>query len=464
MTTFLIFTFSTPSFPESYSNYRLDDASYKSGGRINPWGQSRLGTIEYETGSSITTNLYVDSRYSTQSRNANYAGRAAISPEVQISTTSSNFTNGLTVAPRASYKESNDGNTIVERKLDGDLIFTHQANLKSFSYFTQIGRGFQRLDSSGFLFSGFGNFLEFGIQKEKFGTTAQFLQDSNSRIYGGSLFYKSEQLFRIFAYKWERKGNFPIFFGEIEPSISLQYAGLDSEWNLSQFGKIDATILYSEGRYQNRIFSNFGQTNYNPLKAVLFYGSYSFQDWFRVGGLHTSKDTNVGRDQAFQGYQSIQSEVRVLGGRSSILLQENLPFVSAPIFGDWAQTTQIATQGPNLSPIQQITPSSNISNSSNGQKNFENLGLQMYGLEFHIPKDNWDFSILVNQASSALGKGTEGILRTQYSQKDSFFAIFSVTAAQINPERTESIFIKEITRPVSNYDSIRFYFSLGTKF
>lgn len=161
---------------------------------------------------------------------------------------------------------------------------------------------------------------------------------------------------------------------------------------------------------------------------------------FALAGFVTKKDEKDRLDSNSNGYASSFAEPRVLGGYSSFLLYQSLDFVHPPLFRERA-----LTQNPN----------------------FENKGMQMFGIQLGWDWNSWFRSdLFLNRADSILGKGTEAILKFSLSAKEygNLVSQFSVSYTEMDP-RTQKVLVTEpFTEQEPNKEYMRVYVSLGIQF
>lgn len=440
------FTIWTHLFAETYQSHRFDDLLYKSGGGFRDWSQGRFGENQ---GWSLKT--FLISRDFTQKGGIqkDEAGktniRAWINPELNFTNQGTDSRFYFLIAPSIQYSFQKFKSETRDIYSDGEALLGWERSLSKAKLMLEVGRGYQRSDVYGFIYSGFGNFAEASLSwnQWKLGLlTNKHLTGLNQ---GNFLQWKSESFLEsIRFYHYQYFQNYTsITESQINlPKGSFQYRGFDLKLKfLDQFS-------FEMGGFQVE-----GKQKYSPntIEQEKIIGSIGYgifrksweESFFSLGGLYATRDKNSEskNDKTREGYNPILSDLRIFGGKSSFLINENISGPAPLLFGDLDYPYN---------------------------RGFSNNGISLLGVEYSKTYKLYTFSILANTSYSGSGRGAEGILRWIFHIQDSTiqkgYISASVCLARVKPITPEKIYFVdwETQGPMREY--FRIYLSMGTMF
>lgn len=448
---------------------RDDDRANRQFGRVVPKERvPRLLEDATQTGFGSETSLISGGRFQSQkggmdAEKANrYHAEGLITTPTLFSYLTPNASYGLFLAPRIVLSESRVTNKEVRTVYDSEGSFLFAKEIAKIQVSMEIGRGFHRLDRYGFIFVGMANFFSMSLNtKSGFRITGVRLNVKpelenwfgppwsgyRRELYGVRI--SSENIlfwdeFRIFHFVYEDPNhNTNQAFGSGQ-RISGRYSYSGIEFSSKPFFEtwgFDFAAIRLLGESKSST-SPWSESKIATNSYLGFFSLHSQNEKlsFAFAGLVTKKDEKDRLDSNSNGYASSFAEPRVLGGYSSFLLYQSLDFVHPPLFRD-----RSTSQNPN----------------------FENKGIQMFGIQFGWDWNSWIRSdLFLNRADSILGKGTEAIAKLSLTAKDygNLVSQFSVSYAEMDPRRQRVL----VTEPFSEKEPIkeymRFYVSLGIQF
>ncbi|MDI7190280.1 hypothetical protein [Leptospira santarosai] len=483
---FCIFIMFQSISAESYSEYRLDDLLLLEDGKRELTGRGRI----YEPKESANDKDRDDSEKKQdnpkQSRTSKFYGNATalyrgltqkggtreeearrsfsrgiISPEVGWMDKGKRVYHKILISPFLQYEETLIGTKTTTRGADGELLWMVGWESPSLRAGIEAGRGYQRLDRNGFMYVGFMNYGELQIHWKPLGVTVTAIgaqmrnsplystrdrSESPQRIVGGSVQKLENNIFqniRIFYYLYKESRREAVKGGLYEkeepfrPYGEFQYYGIEFS-SAKKFGfGIDADAIQVVG-FRQYGFGTFQAPQFTSGRLI---GSRLV--WERpeasyfLGGLYTSRDSDLRIDRNSDGYAGIRTDPRGYGGKTSFLLMESLLMQGGNVFQE---------DGTVAKP------------------NFENKGIQL--LQFGVKKSwdqRWKTQGMILTSTSSMGRGWEGIATAGYQSEYSYILI-SLSYARVDPQREKRNFIEEwrIKEPIREYS--RIYFSAGVHF
>lgn len=396
---------------ESYSAYRWDDFNAsRQYGKVTPGSFSRSDSQKdnlslYIGGQSFSQKGGEDEKLA--SRNTN---RIFLSPEVRFLLDTKWGRGGLTASLLGERIAKTVTETNIHSKFDGEAIFSYELPFKTIRAGVETGRGFQRLDSFGFLFTGFSNFAQMRVQipsysqltliSLQFETRDPFLtpnrqSKSETQIIGGDwnfLFFPFLTKSQFFGYVYKSPSNVNLANNQFLffPGFQFQYFGweLQSDLFLSNFrldlffsrqiGEINRkTTAYDEERSSSSSYLAYGSLQYESQKFSI-----------SLSGLGTKRTTQLASDRKEDGFAFPNSQPRVLGGYSSFFLFQNFLGPNSTSFLDLGEVRK---------------------------PDFNQNGFQLGGLQFSKQwNSSWGSDFFLNGAVTSMGKGAEGIARIRY--------------------------------------------------
>ncbi|MBE8399056.1 hypothetical protein [Leptospira borgpetersenii] len=489
---FCIFIISKQILPESYSEYRLDDLLLLEDGKREITGRGRFYDSQREEGpedvkgpangkdivkkqdnrmQSRTTKFYgnVTALYRGLTQKGGIReeeakrsfSRGIFSPEVGWTDKGERMYHKILMSPFLQYEETIIGTKTITRGADGELLWITGWESPTLRVGIEVGRGYQRLDRNGFLFVGFLNYGELQIHWKPLGISVTAIgaqmrntplystrdrSESPQRIAGGSaqmLENRIFQSFRIFYYLYKESKQEAVKGGLFEreepfrPYGEFQYYGIEFS-SAKLFGfRIDADAIQVVGfrQYGLGTFPTPQFTSGRLIGARLVLERPEAA--YFLGGLYTSKDSELRVDRNSDGYAGVRTDPRGYGGKTSFLLMESLLMQGGNVFQE---------DGTVAKP------------------NFENKGMQL--LQFGIKKSwnrKWKTQGMILTSSSPMGRGWEGIATAGYQSEYSYILI-SLSYAHVDPQREKKVFIEEWKIKESIREYSRIYFSAGVYF
>ncbi|WP_420896744.1 hypothetical protein [Leptospira weilii] len=494
LTFFCIFIIYQPILAESYSEYRLDDLLLLEDGKKELTGRGRFYNSQKEEESKEKKSANGKDRddivkkqdNQIQSRTSKFYGNATalyrgltqkggtreeeakrsfsrgiFSPEVGWADKGERMYHKILISPFLQYEETIIGTKTMTRGADGELLWIAGWASPTLRAGIEVGRGYQRLDRNGFLFVGFLNYGELQIHWKPLGVsvtaigaqmrntplyTTRDRTESPQRIFGGSaqiLENRIFQNFRIFYYLYKESKQDAVKGGLYEreepfrPYGEFRYYGIEFS-SAKLFGfRIDADAIQVVG-FRQYGFGTFPTPQFTngSLIGSRFVLERPEAAYF-LGGLYTSRDSDLRIDQNSNGYAGVRTDPRGYGGKTSFLLMESL-----------------LTQGGNV--FQE--------DGTAAKPNFENKGMQL--LQFGIKKSwnqKWKTQGMILTSSSPMGRGWEGIATGGYQSEYSYI-LMSLSYAHVDPQREKKVFVEEWKTKESIREYSRIYFSAGVYF
>lgn len=476
---FLIFFFGTGIFSglvaESYSKYRMDDGSLLRDGVIPVRSQGRANSVLEDssksgTDSGLYVSLYAWTKGDSQKGGVaeDFArksyGRISIAPEIGWVRKDDKNEFLFLVSPILSYSETNDTKREVYRLSDSEAIASYSRDFGFLKLRGEGGRGFQRLDRYGFLFSNILNYAEIGWEFRDLHLRGGFLAgefssfraysdrdrtESPLRIVGGDLVWEPETIsksLRVFHYEYgepRQEAVKPDLFQKEEPFRAygfFRYSG--AEWESRDYWKMkwELTATHLEGRRENGTspWNSYGtrQTT-NSWMGTL--GTTWKEDTLSLfaRGLFAKEDSTFRIDKNSDGYSPIKGDPRGFLAPFSILLLRDFSAKQDGIFSGID------------SPRKPV---------------FENSGIQYYQLG--ATKEwggGWSTTLAGGFGISYIGRGLE-LLAVSGWKGESGYIVGGLAYAWVNPGREESVLIDEIRRSVPEREYFRWYASGGIRF
>ncbi|WP_241548239.1 hypothetical protein [Leptospira yasudae] len=390
--------------------------------------------------------------------------RGILSPEVGWTTKGERLYSKILISPFLQYEESILGTKTVTRGADGEFLWITGWDSPSLRIGIEAGRGYQRLDRNGFFFAGFANYGEFQFEWKPLGLSANLVgaqirnsplfstrdrAESPQRISGGSLQLsenKFVQNFRIFYYSYQEsrqepvKGDFFLQAAPFRPYGKFQYYGLEFS-SAKFFGfRLDADAIRVLGvreygidafqSYQTRQSTNGG------LAGARIVWEREEASYF-LGGIYTSKDSDLRTDRNSNGYAGLRTDLRGYGGKTSFLLTESLLVQEGTVFRE---------------------------DGTASKPNYENKGFSLFQIGVRKKwRETWTAQGMILTSSSSLGRGWEGIATAGYQSEFSYI-LMSLSYAYVDPQRERNNFIDEwrTKEPIREYS--RIYLSAGIYF
>lgn len=485
---FLVFFTTTSLFSESYSSHRLDDKNYLFGGRKNLYNEGRIESVlpqkyltsekpmyETESFSDISIKQYLSPKFYSQKGGdkedlaRRYATQVSYSPELVGFKKAGNTKYMLLISPILSYREDFQLKRNVIRPADGEFITAWKLDENHFSLNLEGGRGFQRLDAYGVLFSGITNYAEtnfywkpLDIKFSLLGLSYNYLQENftiranniNNKLIGGNLLFQSIpwiNRLQIFNYQILEPGQIAEkeYLQEdrpFKPKGKFSYRGFELKTKdffakiNSELGVFSVTGYRDYAEYSYQAYNNINKTNGFLSYLVL---NFLFEKLdFRTGGLYATKDKSTSLNRAHNGYSSLLSDVRIFGGKSSFLLMETVNQKNGTLFREFDSTKE---------------------------NRYDTKGMELVslGISYNISQ-NLQLSGILNHVSSGIGIGNEGILSAIYhltsSNWGSGFLLTSICLARVNPVTQKKILYDEFRVDPDIKEFTRFYISGGFYF
>lgn len=449
---------------ESYSDFVFDDAkSHENFGAVTK-SKPRSTVTE---GWTIESQLFLSPTFRSQkggedSERANrYVSKNQIVAPIRIQNTQTNSSIGFLISPRAIYLEERITNREIQKIGDTEAFLYWIQNIYTAKLKIDAGRAFNRLDRFGFLFVGMSNFGQIKIttqngwewnliglvfKNEEENLDERTFRQKNRTIAGTSL--KSNDLlfweeWSVFFYKYKE----PAFNPNQNPYIpqrnfgEYSYSGLDfRSKRFYEYYFLDFSFINTLGERKNS-FTPYSETKF-ATNSFLAYGALHREEsnlFLSFAGLYTKQDRRLRSDFNSNGYAVPGAEPRVLGGYSSFLLYQTISDME-PIFND----TKV-----------------------NKDPNFENKGIQIFGLQIGKRwNSRYRTDLFVNRSDSVLGKGTEAIIKTHitpFENQNSFFQ-FSIAYAQVDPMTSRIVLIEPFSERIPVKEYIRIYASSAIQF
>ncbi|WP_425528950.1 hypothetical protein [Leptospira yasudae] len=390
--------------------------------------------------------------------------RGILSPEVGWTAKGERLYSKILISPFLQYEESILGTKTVTRGADGEFLWIIGWDSPSLRIGIEAGRGYQRLDRNGFFFAGFANYGEFQFEWKPLGLSANLVgaqirnsplfstrdrAESPQRISGGSLQLsenKFVQNFRIFYYSYQEsrqepvKGDFFLQAAPFRPYGKFQYYGLEFS-SAKFFGfRLDADAIRVLGvreygidafqSYQTRQSTNGG------LAGARIVWEREEASYF-LGGIYTSKDSDLRTDRNSNGYAGIRTDLRGYGGKTSFLLTESLLVQEGTVFRE---------------------------DGTASKPNYEHKGFSLFQIGVRKKwRETWTAQGMILTSSSSLGRGWEGIATAGYQSEFSYI-LMSLSYAYVDPQKERKNFIDEwrTKEPIREYS--RIYLSAGIYF
>ncbi|XDD46226.1 hypothetical protein AB3N60_16185 [Leptospira sp. WS39.C2] len=391
-----------------------------------------------------------------------YHSEGIITTPTLFSYTQPNWSSGLFIAPRVSVSESRIINKEVRTVYDSEAAFLLTKELSKIQISIETGRGYNRLDRYGFVFVGMANYISLSLNT-KFGFRLTGIRLNakpelenwfgppwsgyRREMYGGRI--SSEKIlfweeFRIFQFVYEDPNHNTNNSPGSSQRVSGRYSYTGIEFQSKPFLDIwgfdfTAISLQGESKSTNTAWSE-SKTSTNSYLGFFSLHSQNEKLSFALAGLLTKKDQKDRSDSNSNGYASSFAEPKVLGGYSSFLLFQSLDFIHPPLFRD--------------RPLPQ-------------NPNFENKGIQMFGIQFGWDWNSWIRSdLFLNRADSILGKGNEVITKLSVTAKDygNLVSQFSFSYTEMDPRRQRVFITEPFTEKEPNKEYIRIYISLGMQY
>ena len=214
----------TSLFSESYKEYRADDLNYANNGRKAIQNKGRIETSGLKKKNSDTNesqdnskgglllSSYITPKFYSQKGGdkedlaGRYANQVNFSPELVGYKQTNSMKYMLLMSPILSYREDFQLKRNVNRLVDTELIAAWKLDKKELSLNMEGGRGFQRLDAYGLLFTGIANYIETNFHWKPFDVSLSLLalsynfkqknlsmrdNDTNDRLMGGNLLFRA---------------------------------------------------------------------------------------------------------------------------------------------------------------------------------------------------------------------------------------------------------------------------------
>jgi hypothetical protein len=462
-------------FPETYPGYRQDDLLYVNYGKKNMEYQSRNQTGDLPTNKiNITNNTYlynlnfISGKFNSQRGGlaegmvSQYSSKAGVSTELGIVRKEQNVSFFVTAGISQNYQEKYQLKKSISKAQVLEFIGGFDFTSNSFKTGVQFGKGFQRLDSYGILFSGQSNFTETFLHlsslKTKLSSFYIFpimnneIPKYDTRLIGGSIDSKfisgfNTIKFIFFSYLEQQmlseKQEIYFIRKDYESRGDFRYAGLELETNKILNTYFEAGAFRVTGK---RIHTNPLSTGNYPFFKTdgrLYYLQLinSFAFWkFSMGGLFSRKDNGKRNDTQSNGFSGVSSDLRIFGGNSSFLLTANL-------------------NNGEIGPF---------SDDLNDRPVYENRGIRLFNTSAGY--NFWNklrLNFLFNRAWGVFGKGLEGIVQGIYfidAGVYNAFILISYCKAHVTRDDIIPIFNNTIgvKKPDSDYDKI--YFSANIVF
>ncbi|EQA37434.1 hypothetical protein LEP1GSC047_4080 [Leptospira inadai serovar Lyme str. 10] len=465
----------TNTSADSYPKYRMDDASLLSDGniRVRSLGRSAQ-TLEdppkYKSWSGFYTSLYSSGRGFSQKGGvqsdaaAKTSAKASLSPELGWIGKSTTWEGQFLVSPYLTYMVKDDSQTKIYRLTDGEAIGSLSLRLGGVGFRAEGGRGFQRLDSAGFLFASIANYAEFGWSvpswkirggfiglefQSQFSYLPRDTTQSPLRVKGGDFLWEPEHIIkslRFFYYQYSEPRQEPVkasYFQTAEPFRAygfFRYSGI--EWEFLKFKemKFDGSAFHVEGRRENGTdaFNSYDTrqaTNawMGTLSGTLESESYSV--FARV--LYATKDRTFRTDHDSNGFAGIKGDPRgFLAPVSILLLRDFQAKQDSPFYG--------------IDSVR--TP------------NYENSGMQYYQTGIRKELDGgWSMTLATGIGISYIGRGLELIAAGGWKGELGYL-LLGAAYAWVKPGQDESYILDEIRRPIAVREYFRWYASAGIRF
>jgi hypothetical protein len=424
----------------------LDDILYKKGGGFSDWNRGRASNLE---GWSLETYIFsknFSQRGGLQKEEAGKSNsRTWINPELNYSSKGGLFNYYFLMSPNIQYDTQKFKTESKDFYYDGELLTGFEKTFKNSKINFELGRGYQRSDAYGFIYMGFGNFAELSWKWNQLKLGSLVNKHQTGWNQGNTIQWESDswiESVRLYHYQY-----FQTLYNQSENNVNLpkgsfQYKGMDIrfKWNQSNLVELGAFQVEGIQKYSTNTIE------FEKIIGSIGYGIYRKtldQNLISIGGLFSTrdKDSESKNDKTREGYNPILSEIRIFGGKSSFLINENISGSAPLVFGD-------------------------LENPYN--KGFSNNGINLVGLELTRTLNSHSFSLLTNTSYSGLGRGAEGILRWIYhpqeNEKSKGYISASVCLARVRPITPEKIYLSdwETQGPIREF--FRLYLSMGILF
>ncbi|MFB5650727.1 hypothetical protein ACE5IS_08790 [Leptospira wolffii] len=472
---FLLSAFWRGIYAESYSNFRMDDSSLLRDGVIPVRSQGRASSVsenppKYRTDSGFYSSLYAWAKGDSQKGGVREDqarksyGRASIAPEFGWFRESESSRVLFLISPIFTYSERDESKREIFRLQDGEAILSLSKDIGYLRIRGEAGRGFQRLDGMGFLFSNIMNYAEIGweilpwklrgsLMGGEFSSSVAYSDRDRSesplRILGGDLVWEPESVLksmRLYHYQYGEPRQEAVradLYRNEEPFRAygyFRYSG--GEWESRVVGKtkLEATAIHVEGRRENAtnpLYSDKSRQTTNSWMGTLGVTWKEDTVSYFVRTFYSKEDQNFRIDRNSDGYSPIKGDPRGLLAPFSILLLRD--------FSSKEDTVFFGVDSPRK-PV------------------FENSGIQYY--QFGASKEwggGWASTLAGGFGISYIGRGLECIATSGW-KGESGYIVGGIAYAWVDPERDESYIIDEIRRPVANREYFRWYASGGIRF
>ncbi|TGK21907.1 hypothetical protein EHO61_01340 [Leptospira fluminis] len=462
-------------FGDSYPKYRLDDSSLLNDGNIPVLSSGRFARTQEDpakirTKSGFYADPYVFGRSFSQKggvqsdQASKTSAKGVFSPEFGWIGNSSRWETMILASPYLTYMEKEDSKTQTYKLTDGEALASLGLNLSFLSFRIEGGRGFQRLDSAGFLFASLANYAEFGWSIKslnlkgsllglEFQSRLSYLPKENSEsplgVRGGDLVWEPDKLWkrlRFFHYQYSepRQEAVPAsFFQTAQPFQAYgfyRYSGTEFEFLKWQEWKWEGSFIRLEGRRENGKDAYDSYHTRQTTNSFLATVSTTYETGpvsIFVRGLFSRADRTFRTDDRSDGFAGIKGDPRgFLAPVSILLLRDFQAKQDAPFAGIDSYRKPV----------------------------YENDGLQYYqaGLRKELP-GGWSATLATGFGISYIGRGLELIAAGGW-KGEAGFALFGAAYAWVKPGQDESVLLDEIKRPIAVREYFRWYASAGLRF
>jgi hypothetical protein len=469
----LMSSFSNSLLSESYSDYQMDDLkATKDWGRVKVATQTRWKSNAFSsdgnTGFHSNHRVFSGGQFFSQrggsenDEGRKYSGLVGANAIAGFRYEQSNHAFSFILGPRLQAVESRKFEREITSVWDGEAISSYETQLSRFKLAIEGGRGWQRLDSYGFLFNGMANYgqfhivdtsgFSFALHTLSFKHREESLKPSawnhdRKEVVGGAmrssdhLFWESLQFFH-YIYREPNHSNDPSRIPTAYEFGQFNYSGIELRSIKFYEGfQFDLSIIRVTGLRKARTapWTEVIQDTNATLAYASLHASFGLTHW-SLSGLFSSKDQNARLDKSSNGFAAPLAEPRVLGGYSSFFLYQSVYFPNDKVFFEFSERKV---------------------------PGFENKGQRLFGIQFGYDiRNNLRGDIHLNRNSSELGNGIEGILKITH-RFDSWpkgFILGSICYAYLNSDRKTILISEPFTQLEGNKEFLRIYLSAGLEF
>jgi hypothetical protein len=459
----LLLLFLTKIKAGTYSEFRLDDFFTKEFGKIKIPTPLRSESISANSNPNkqFFTKTYLGTRFFSQKGGnpSDLSSRYGIQANSSIDILFKKENFSILFSPNLRFQREHHLVKQEKNTFEPELIFNYKYKFNSFETSIEFGRGFQRLDSYGFVFGGFSNFVELKNNFQKFSLSLLTLNYSRENSFlkklgtenklsgielksENFLFLKNINLFHYTFIQEKQIYERRVLENDLTfiPRADLKIYGLETEtekfFSLLQF---DFGVFHSKGNldFKNSILSTNQKKN---LKGNLYYTTTKlFFDThiFQIGGLlftYTKKENEE------QIYTPLLADARIFGGKSSFFLNETINSSFTPPFQTFDSPRIIQTNHKGI----QMTSFGYLYELN------RYMILNLYLNRAIIPEIMNGFEIITSLSSSL-------------KSESNYFYLASFTKVFANITKTEKSF-NEFQLESKKGEWIRFYLSLGIRF